>query len=614
MILRNFRLRASNVAIAIAMLTPGAVFAQTAGKNSYVQHNLVSDLPGTADVTDPNLVNPWGISETATSPFWISDHDTGLSTLYNGAGAITAVVVKIPPGTASSSTIGTPTGQVAGNGVNWILPSPNGKVSSFIFATEDGTISAWNGSIAAPATAIKMVDNSAAGAVYKGLASVGTGTPLLFAANFASGKIDVFDGNFAPTTVAGGFADPGIPAGFGPFNIQNIGGKLYVAYAKQGPGGKFDISGAGNGYVDVFDLTGTLIQRIASQGPLNSPWGVAIAPASWGAFGGALLVGNFGDGKINAFDLTKGTALGTLQDASGNPIVNVGLWALQFGNGGNGGDPSVCYIAAGISGPDNKTHGLLAGITPPQGVANITNAASQVIATAIAPGEIVELNGFTLGPSPRVANALPTSGLLGTTVTGTTAASGPTSVTFNGTPAPIFYASAGATSVIVPYEVSGSATASVVVTYKGNISPAFSIPVAPTAPGLFTVNQTGSGAVIAINFDGTLNSATNATPRGFPILLYATGEGQTDPTGLNGAITGQFIRTPFAPVSLTIAGLPATVVYAGSAVGSVAGLMEVEAVVPTLPAGVGAGTTGPVPIVLTVGSASSQTTATLFVR
>jgi uncharacterized protein (TIGR03118 family) len=613
MILRNFRLRASNVAIAITMLTPGAMLAQTATKNAYVQHNLVSDLTGTADVTDPNLVNPWGISETAASPFWISDHDTGLSTVYTSAPTISTTVVKILPGASGGATIGSPTGQVAGSAPNWKLPAPNGNPASFIFATEDGTIAAWNSGVTA-STAVRVVDNSASGAIYKGLASATTPTPLLFAANFASGKIDVFDTNFAPTTVAGGFADPGIPAGYGPFNIQNIGGKLYVAYAKQGPGGKFDLSGAGNGYVDVFDLTGTLIQRIASQGPLNSPWGVAIAPASWGAFGGALLVGNFGDGKINAFDLTKGTALGTLQDASGKPIVNIGLWGLQFGNGGNGGDPSVCYIAAGIVGPDNKTHGLLAGITPPQGIANITNAASQVIATAIAPGEIVELNGFTLGPSPRVANPIPTSGVLGTTVTGTTAASGPTSVTFNGTLAPIFYASAGATSVIVPYEVSGSASADVVVTYKNNVSSKFTIPVAPTAPGLFTVNQTGSGAVIAINFDGTLNSATNTTPRGFPVLLYATGEGQTDPTGLNGAVTGQFIRAPFAPVSLTIAGQPATVVYAGSAPGSVAGLMEVEAIVPTLPAGVGAGTTGPVPIVLTVGAASSQTTATLFIR
>jgi uncharacterized protein (TIGR03118 family) len=608
MISRNFRLRASNVAITIAMLTPGAMWAQTAAKDVYVQHNLVSDLPGTADVTDPNLVNPWGISETATSPFWVSDHDTGLSTLYNGSGAITAVVVKIPPGAASTSTTGTPTGQVAGNGASWVLPAPNGKVASFIFATEDGTISAWNGSIAAPATAIKMVDNSAAGAVYKGLASVGTGTPLLFGANFATGKIDVFDANFAPTTVAGGFADPGIPAGFGPFNIQNIGGKLYVTYAKQGPGGKFDISGAGNGYVDVFDLTGTLIQRIASQGPLNSPWGVAIAPASWGAFGGALLVGNFGDGKINAFDLTKGTALGTLQDASGNSIVNVGLWALQFGNSGNGGDPSVCYIAAGIVGPDSKTHGLLAGITPPQGVANITNAASQVIATAIAPGEIVELNGFTLGPSPRVANAIPTSGVLGTSVTGTTAASGPTSVTFNGTAAPIFYGSAGATSVIVPYEVSGSASANVVVTYKSNVSSTFTIPVAPTAPGLFTLNETGSGGVVAINSDGTINGTSNAALRGFPVLLYATGEGQTDPTGSDGAVTGQFIRTPFATVSLMIGGQAATVVYAGSATGSVAGVMEIEAIVPP------AAAAGAVPVVLTVGGVTSQTTATISLK
>ena len=608
MILRNFCLRASNVAVAIIALTPSALWAQTAAKNAYVQHNLVSDLPGTADFTDPHLVNPWGISETAASPFWISDHDTGLSTLYNGSGVASATVVTILPGASGGATTGTPTGQVAGSAPNWVLPAPNSTAASFIFATEDGTIAAWNSKVTA-STAVRMVDNSAT-AVYKGLASVTTGTPLLFAANFATGKIDVFDANFAPTTVAGGFTDPGIPNGFGPFNIQNIGGKLYVAYAKQGPGGKFDLSGAGNGYVDVFDTTGTLIQRIASQGPLNSPWGLAIAPASWGAFGGALLVGNFGDGKINAFDPVKGTALGALQDPTGNPLVNVGLWALQFGNGGNGGDPSVVYIAAGILGPDNKTHGLLAGISPPQGVNNITNAASQVVATAIAPGEIVELNGFTLGPSPRVANTIPTTGVLGTTVTGTTAASGPTSVTINGIAAPIFYASAGATSVIVPYEVSGAAMASVVVTYKNNTSSTFTIPVAPTAPGLFTVSETGSGAAVAINFDGTLNSTTNPSPRSFPVLLYATGEGQTDPTGSDGAVAGgEFVKTPFAPVSLTIGGQAASVVYAGSSVGSLAGVMVVEAIVP---AGAAAGAA--VQVVLTVGGVASQTTATISLK
>jgi uncharacterized protein (TIGR03118 family) len=608
MILRNFRLRASNVAIAIAVLTPSAVFAQTAPKNAYVQHNLVSDLPGTADVTDPHLVDPWGISESAASPFWVSDHNTGLATVYNGSGVASATVVTILPGANGGATTGVPTGQVVGSAPNWVLPAPNSTAASFIFATEDGTIAAWNSKVVA-STAVRMVDNSAT-AVYKGLASVTTGTPLLFAANFATGKVDVFDTNFAPTTVAGGFADPGIPAGFGPFNIQNIGGKLYVAYAKQGPGGKFDLSGPGNGYVDVFDTTGTLIQRIASQGPLNSPWGLAIAPASWGAFGGALLVGNFGDGKINAFNLTTGAALGALQDPTGNPIVNVGLWALQFGNGGNGGDPSVCYLTAGIVGPDNNTHGLLAGISPPQGINNITNAASQVVATAVSPGEIVELNGFTLGPSPRVANAIPTTGVLGTTVGTTTATSGVTSVTFNGTAAPIFYASAGATSVSVPYEVAGSAMASVVVTYKNNISAAFSIPVAATAPGLFTVNETGSGAAIAINFDGTLNSATNATPRGFPILLYATGEGQTDPTGTDGAVAaGEFVRTPYAPVSLMIGGQAATVVYAGSSPGNLAGVMVVEAIVPTT-ASAGAA----VPVVLTVGGVASQTTATISLK
>ena len=228
---RSFSSQIRNVALTLPMLLSHNAIAQSlTNANAYIQHNLVSDVPGQADVTDPNLVNPWGISETASSPFWVSDNATGLATLYNGSGAITAVVVKIPAGAATQG-LGSPTGQVAGNGASWILPAPNGKVASFIFATYDGTISAWNSSVA-NSTAVIVVDNSAAGSVYTGLASSPTGTPLLFAANLHTGNIDVFDANFKPTTVSGGFTDPNLPAGYAPFNIQNLGGKLYVTTDK----------------------------------------------------------------------------------------------------------------------------------------------------------------------------------------------------------------------------------------------------------------------------------------------------------------------------------------------------------------------------------------------
>jgi uncharacterized protein (TIGR03437 family) len=211
-----------------------------------------------------------------------------------------------------------------------------------------------------------------------------------------------------------------------------------------------------------------------------------------------------------------------------------------------------------------------------------------------------------MGPSPLATGTIPASGTVGTTA-------GATTVTFNGTPAPVLYSSASAVSVIVPYEVFGSQSASVVVTYKGvEISQPFTIPVAATAPGLFTISETGTGEVVAYNFDGTLNTASNPVQRGFPVIIYETGEGQTDPTGTDGLIaTGPFVRTPFAPVSATVAGQPAALVYAGSAAGNTAGIMEVELIVPALPASTAGGA---LPISLTVGGVSTQPGTTIFVK
>jgi uncharacterized protein (TIGR03118 family) len=324
----------------------------------YAQTNLVSDLPGVAKTTDANLANPWGIAFSASSPFWIADNHTGVSTLYNGAGqrfpTNNPLVVTIPPPNGQMATAA-PTGIVfnsAGSG--------NFGGSLFIFATEDGTISAWNSGTAA---ALK-VDKSASGAVYKGLALGNNGSGhFLYAANFSSGNIDVFDSTFAPAMLSGGFTDPNLPAGYAPFNIQNIAGKLYVTYALQNGDKHDDMAGPGNGYVDTYDLNGKLLKRLVSNGPLNSPWGLALAPSTFGPLGGDLLIGNFGDGTINGFDPVTGAFVGSLAGLQGQAIVIPGLWALTFGNGGNGGDQASLYLTAGIPGPGKlEDHGLFAQV------------------------------------------------------------------------------------------------------------------------------------------------------------------------------------------------------------------------------------------------------------
>jgi uncharacterized protein (TIGR03118 family) len=558
--------------------------------NTYIQRNLVSDIPGFADVTDPNLVNPWGLSTSATSPFWASDAGKGVSTLYNGSGAITAVVAAIPgPGGSAKST---PTGQVNNSNTTSFLLA-NGRAASFIFVTEEGTLSGWN----TGANATLFVDNSSKGAVYTGLAiGVAAAGPQLYAANFRSGAIDVFDAKWAPTQSTGSFVDPTLPAGYAPYNIWNLGGTLYVTYAKQNAAKNDIVPGAGNGFVSAFNLEGVFQRRIVSGGALNAPWGIAIAPANFGAFGGALLVGNFADGKINAYDLPTGGALGTLQDINGKTIVIDGLWALLVGNGRNGGDQNTLYFTAGIQG---EQHGLLGSLAPPAAVISVVNAASYAVGS-IAPGEIVLINGQTVGPSPQANGRVPSSGAVDFTV-------GNTTVTFNGVPAGILYASASATAAIVPYDVAGSPTATVGVSVKGVPVSAQLVRVAGTAPGLFTLDTTGKGQATAINADGKVNGTAAPADAGSKITLYATGEGAVAPPIKAGNITDAK-RAPQATILATIGGVPATVNSAGSAVGSVAGLMVVEVVVPPGLA------SGPQPVVITADGVPSQAGVTIVVK
>jgi uncharacterized protein (TIGR03118 family) len=338
---------------------------------NFVQTNLISDIAGVARVTDPNLVNPWGIAYSPTTPgnpggpFWISDNNAGVSTVYNGDGSTAFPAVKIPPPAGSApGALGTPTGVVF-NGGSGFTVSQNGMsgTSIFIFATEDGTIAGWSPSVNVN-SAITAVDNSknptaANGAVYKGLAIAGD---FLYAADFRHGTIDVFGKDFKKATLKGNFTDPKIPAGFAPFNVQNIGGKLFVTYAKQNATKHDDVAGPGNGFVDVFSTNGILLQHLISHGALDSPWGLAMAPAGFGQFSGDLLVGNFGDGRINAFNPTTGTLIGPLNNQFGNPITIDGLWGLKFGNGGMAGDTKTLFFTAGIGG---EQHGLFGSIRVP---------------------------------------------------------------------------------------------------------------------------------------------------------------------------------------------------------------------------------------------------------
>jgi uncharacterized protein (TIGR03118 family) len=338
------------IAIALSLLVlPGIASAQSsAGGHFYQQTNLVSNLPGLAHFTDPNLTNPWGISSAAGGPFWISDNGSGKSTLYDNKGNPQSLVVTIPSLTPGAT--GTPTGTVFSSFTDAFFVTKNvvSGPSVFLFDSQDGTISGWNENVD-PTHAILAVNNSKSGAVYKGLAITGNQyESFLYAANFHTGSIDVFDKKFAPVKLSGSFTDPHLPKGYAPFDIQVINDMLYVTYAKQNAQKNGDVPGAGHGFVDIFNTNGNLIERLISQGELNSPWGIALAPANFGKFSNDLLVGNFGDGHINAFDPHTGAFRGQLSDQKGHPIVINGLWSLMFGLGGQAGNPNQLFFTAGI--------------------------------------------------------------------------------------------------------------------------------------------------------------------------------------------------------------------------------------------------------------------------
>jgi uncharacterized protein (TIGR03118 family) len=320
---------------------------------AFVQTNLDSNIAGRAKVPDPNLANGWGLAFAPGSPFWVNDNHSGVTTLYAGDGSIVPLVVTIPgPMGSQSGFVSSPTGMIWNPTSGFLVPGST-FAALFIFDTEDGTISAWNFNVN-PTNAVLAVDNSPSGAVYKGLAF---GTNIngnhIYATNFHAGTIEVFDNKFAPATTDGKFVDRHVPAGFAPFGIQNIDGDLWVTYAKQDADKHDDVGGPGAGFVDVFDTDGHLLRRFAEHGALNSPWGLARAPYGFGQFSGDILVGNFKDGRINAFD-AHGNFRGALRRPNGHPVSIEGLWALEFG-GGAKASPESLYFTAG---PDDETNGV----------------------------------------------------------------------------------------------------------------------------------------------------------------------------------------------------------------------------------------------------------------
>ena len=353
------------VATAMIALLPSASTAPVkaaVAQGFYHQTNLVSDQPGVALILDTNLVNPWGISMSPTGgAFWVANNVTGTATLYTGdvngsAFVRNALVVTIPGGS--------PTGTVFNSSADFVVNSGVSSARSvFLFASQAGIVSGWNPGVPPPPPSTDAQVGSTADAVYTGLAIGQVGSDnFLYAADFEHGNIDVYDKNFHLVHFDGSFTDPNIPNSYSSFNIQNLGGKLYVTYAQQSHKEPDEETDNGSGFVDVFDTSGHLLQRLILGNHLNAPWGLALAPGNFGPFSDALLIGNFGNGHVQAFDPANGHFLGQLNDESGKPIVIDGLWAITFGNGVTAGDRNALYFAAG---PNDETHGLFGSITAP---------------------------------------------------------------------------------------------------------------------------------------------------------------------------------------------------------------------------------------------------------
>jgi uncharacterized protein (TIGR03118 family) len=334
--------------------------AQANAIGQFARHDLVSDVPGRAALTDPHLVNAWGMAQGPTTPVWVADNHTNVATLYTGdrvtdPPAIVPLVVGVPGDGV--------TGQVYNPTADFVVKDGAGHrgAALFLFDSESGDITGWSPAVPPPppsthAQPAAHVDN----AIFKGLAmATWGGKHYLYAADFHRARIRVFDSSFKRVNLDGTFTDPQLPTGYAPFNVAAIRGDLYVAYAKQDADKEDEVAGPGKGFVDVYDAGGHLLHRLVSRGELDAPWGMVIAPAGFGNLGGALLVGNFGNGRINAYNPTTGHFLRTLRNRHGHPIQIDGLWALMFGNGTTADRHSLLFTA----GPDDETHGLFGAIT-----------------------------------------------------------------------------------------------------------------------------------------------------------------------------------------------------------------------------------------------------------
>jgi uncharacterized protein (TIGR03118 family) len=346
------------------------------GNGVYRQINLVSDIPGVARTTDPNLVNPWGMSHPPDGPLWVSNNNADVSTVYVGAQEESPLVPRMvptapPPGATSPLVVkipgGSPTGQVFNPSTQFVVKHGMASApAAFLFASEHGDITGWAPNVPAAGSTDAQLAFQSPTAVYKGLA-IDPVKPRLFAANFHDGTVDVFDGNFNLSHP--GFVDPNLPPGYAPFNVANLGGKLYVTYALQNAAKHDDVAGLGNGFVDVYSLDGAFISRLVTGGALNSPWGLVIATPDFGRFSNDLLVGNFGmttssaDGSIHAYDPVTGKLKGTLTNPDGNPIRINGLWGFIFGDKVVG-TPNTLFFSAGIA---DEAHGLLGTLAPGEG-------------------------------------------------------------------------------------------------------------------------------------------------------------------------------------------------------------------------------------------------------
>ncbi len=549
-----------------ALLAPRPLAAQDA----YLVHYLVSDIPDLADYTDSHLMGAWGISESGSSPFWLSDAGSGFSTLYSTSGSpITSVVVTIEPSKASGTKApGIPTGTVYNSSTGGFEVA-SGKATPFLFDTLDGTIQGWSPSVSASHTVV-MVDNSASGAEYTGLAMATdpfSSNTYLYAANFSAGTVEAYDVNFNLVAMPGGFRDPDIPTGYAPFNIQNLGGNLYVAFALQNSSQSFSVSGPGLGYVDVFAPNGVLVQQLAAKGPLNAPWGLAIAPTSFGAYAGDVLVGNFGDGTINVFNPMTGAFIAKLSDAIGAPITIPNLWALQAGNGGNGGEKAAVYFSAGIPGPDNGNHGLFGRLHGrPQfttsGVVNGANAQG-----GIAPNTWITIQGPNLAETTATWDTQNlVNGELPTELDGV-------SVWINGIQAPVNYVSPTQVNLLTSTTLAtGSATVQLI--NNGLMSSTVQIQVQAVAPAFFLGSD--GKHVMATHADGSAVTTKSPAAPGETIWLYGTGFGPTTPAAPNGIL----ITTSLPIVNMPVVTIGGTVAQVSSAELTSAGVYQIAAAVP----------------------------------